>query len=183
LIFLVNLCDDPSMPIPRSRISPGLFAAGLLCFLLPFLTVSCQGQRFIRLTGVQLVCGTTVKVPVPMGPEQNKKIDPNPFAVLAGITAIAGLALSFSKSGKALLAGAVSAGVSASSLFAMKSMLDGQTAQQGIPGIDLAYGVGYYLTLLFMFSACLWTFFFSRMPAGQREGEPGSRPLARANTA
>lgn len=42
--------------------SPGLFGVIILCFLLPFVSLTCAGQRLFTLNGLDLVTGTTVTI-------------------------------------------------------------------------------------------------------------------------
>jgi len=49
--------------IASSALSPALFGGILLCFLLPFVTISCQREPVVKLTGIRLALGTTVERP------------------------------------------------------------------------------------------------------------------------
>ena len=52
------------------KFSPAIFGIVLICFILPFVTVSCQGQKLATLTGIQLITGTTIKQPNMTGKKQ-----------------------------------------------------------------------------------------------------------------
>jgi hypothetical protein len=159
----------PVMTIPNFRISPALFALGLLCFLFPFVTVSCQGQKIVRLTGVELVTGTTVKTPALFGPAQEKKTDASPLAGIAALAALGGLTLTLTKGAKTLLGGAVCGAVGACSLFLFK-VTNSQASGSEMPGIVLSYDAGFYLAALFLASAAIWTFYCQHLLSTQSRG-------------
>ena len=52
----------------KSKVSPALFVITTLCFLFPFVTVSCNGQKVATFSGVELATGTTVEQPQVFGP-------------------------------------------------------------------------------------------------------------------
>lgn len=47
---------------------PAILGLALICFFLPFVTVSCQGQKLMTFSGIQLVTGTTIQEPQMFGP-------------------------------------------------------------------------------------------------------------------
>ena len=49
--------------ITSSKTSSALYGIALICFVMPFVVVSCQSQKVLTLTGVQLVTGTTMEQP------------------------------------------------------------------------------------------------------------------------
>src|ERR1039457_5409578 len=114
----------------KSIASVLLFVGSALCFFLPFVTVSCGGITAFTLTGQQLVTGTTLTQPQAFGPPQTQKVDADPFAIVAGLCALAGIALSLI--GRKIASGAaISGGVGAVSLLIMRSRLDEQLQKQG----------------------------------------------------
>lgn len=42
-------------------LSPVVFLLALVCFFLPFATFSCQGQRVLSVSGIQLVTGSSIQ--------------------------------------------------------------------------------------------------------------------------
>ena len=171
------------MTIPNIRVSPALFALGLLCFLFPFVTVSCQGQKIVRLTGVQLVTGTTVHQPALFGAGQEKKTDPNALAGIAALAALGGLTLTLCRGARTLLSGAVCGAAGACSLFLMKTTNDQSVRGQGIPGIELSYDTGFYLATLFFAGAAVWTFYCHHLASTQsRSGYVPPQYRASAST-
>lgn len=86
------------------KLSPALFGIALICFFLPFIEVSRQGQKIASFTGLQLAVATEVQQQGFFGTQrQPKRTDPEPFAILALLAAISGLGLSFLKSKKGAL--------------------------------------------------------------------------------
>lgn len=66
-----------------------------VCFFLPWITSSCQGQEVATLSGRQLTTGTTVQIrPIPGGPlSQTREIKPQRRLLAIPIAAVACLAL------------------------------------------------------------------------------------------
>lgn len=69
---------------------PARFLATALCFLLPFLLVSCPGKT-VAFSGVQLATGTTVTQPQMFGPPKSQHLDAEPLAAAALLCAVAGI--------------------------------------------------------------------------------------------
>ncbi len=140
---------------PKSIVSILLSAGSALCFLLPFATVSCGGVRVFTLSGQQLATGASIEVPQALGPAKKQKTDPDPFATVAGLCALAGLA--FSVVGKRLAAatatsgaaGAVSLGVMASRMEDRIHQLTGGMGQANLE-------IGFTLTVSLMVAVMAW---------------------------
>lgn len=47
------------------RLTPALFAGALIAFFLSFVSISCQGQKIVTLTGLQLITGAEVEPQLP----------------------------------------------------------------------------------------------------------------------
>ena|SRR5438270_5442484 len=153
----------------KSKVSPGLFVVTILCFLLPFITVSCNGQKVATFSGMQLATGTTLEEPQMFGRPQRKHVDPEPMASLALICAAAGLALSF-LGARAALAPAISGAVGALLLVVLQSKLESDITRQAQGMFRLEYESGFVLTLIFFLVAAAWNawLFF----AGRRLSTP-----------
>jgi hypothetical protein len=63
------------------RLSPAIFVLVLICFFLPFMTFSCQGERVLSLSGIQLVTGTSVPQAQMFGPPKSERMNAEPLAV------------------------------------------------------------------------------------------------------
>jgi hypothetical protein len=142
----------------KFKLSPIAFGASILCFFLPFVTVSCGGRNFMQMSGVQLATGTTMQQPGSLGNSEGKKFDPDPFAALAGLCAVVGLGLAF-LTGKGQLGSAITGTVGTLSLLILKFRLDNQVAQQGGGMILVSYEFGFYLTFLMLAVASGWSFY------------------------
>ena len=73
------------------KFSPVIFIFVLICFFLPFVNLSCGGQK-ISLTGIQLVIGVKVNQTQPKTAEQEKTTQDS-LIIAAFIIAIAGFVL------------------------------------------------------------------------------------------
>jgi len=93
--------------------SPPVFGVILVCFLLPFITVSCEGEE-ATFTGVQLATGRGLDEVSP-GLLEHVTI-PDPFVIIALLCAAAGLVLGFVRGRRALLWAAVAGSLGAIAL-------------------------------------------------------------------
>jgi hypothetical protein len=135
------------------RLSPAIFVLALICFFLPFVTFSCQGQKVMSFSGIQLVTGTTIQEPQMFGPPQSQKLNPQPLAVLAFVCGVLGLALSFVRGRARTIAPAVAGGVAAILLMALKSSIDSDVLSKGGGVIQANYDIGFYVVVLLLLAA------------------------------
>ena len=166
----------------KSKVSPVIFILATLCFLLPFVTVSCNGQKVASLTGVELATGTTVEQPQVFGPAQKKRVGAEPVATLAALCAIAGIGLSFLGS-RLAIAPAVSGAAGALFLLLLQSKLNSDMSKEVQGAFRLEWEVGFVLVLLFFIAGAAWNFyqfFQGRKLAGAPAVSP---PAMRANAA
>ena len=139
----------------KSIASVLVFAGSAMCFFLPFVTVSCGGVTAFTLTGQQLATGTILTQPQPFGPPQTQKVNPDPFAAVAGLCALAGIALSLI--GRRLAsAAAIGGGVGAVSLLIMRSRLNDQLQSQGQGLAKATYETGFTLAVLLLIAGGAW---------------------------
>ena len=135
-----------------------LFAGSTLCFFLPFATVSCAGTKLFSLTGQQLATGTSVSQPGAFGAAQTQKVEADPFAAIAGLCAIAGVALSLI--GRKMAAGtAASGGLGAVSLLILHSRLEDQITKQSQGVAQVSFESGYTLAILLLIAGTAWNIF------------------------
>jgi hypothetical protein len=147
---------------PKTSVSPIIFIASVLCFLFPFVTVSCGGQRVATFSGAQLATGTTVEQPQMLGPPQKQRVDPEPFVALAALCALVGLGLSFAGV-RVAIGTAISGAVGTVSLLLMKSRMDDQIVNQGHGMLQVNYETAYSLTLILFIAGAAWnTYLFSQ---------------------
>jgi len=134
----------------RSKVSSAIFIAAVLSFLLPFVSVSCGGQKIVTFSGAQLATGTSVDQPGMFGAQQKKNVDPEPLVSLAAVCAIVGLVMSLVGGAKAALGPAISGGVGALLLLLLQAKMGDQIAKQGQGMLQVSYEAGYTLTLLLL---------------------------------
>lgn len=153
----------------RGKVSPFIFVASILCFFLPFLNVSCNGQKAASFTGVQLATGTSLEQPQMFGPPRRQNVSPDPFTAFAGLCALIGLGLSLVGARVAIVP-AISGVAGAVSLLLMKSRMDDQVLKQGHGMLQVNYEIGYSLTLLLMVVGAGWNAFLF----AQRKRDPAA---------
>lgn len=142
----------------KPKVSLMLFAGTLLCFLLPFVTISCGGQPVKTLTGVQLAIGTTVQQPQMFGPPKKQKVDSEPAAQICLLFVAIGLAASVigGVSGSFAIVPALCGAGGAVSLLVLRSQLMGEASQQVGGMISVSFDSGISLAILLLFSAGGW---------------------------
>jgi len=126
-----------------SRISPAILGIALICFLLPWAEISCQGHKVATVNGFQLATGTTI---------EGQKTKGEALAVLALLSCFAGLILCFSKDRMKSLILLIVSGIGIIMVLLLKVKLDGEILREGRGIVQLSYGAGYYLTLIALLS-------------------------------
>ncbi|MDO9465195.1 MAG: hypothetical protein Q7J67_07865 [bacterium] len=129
------------------KFSHSLFGIILICFLLPFISVSCNGQKCLTLSGRQLITGTTIKYPSGFGYTQEQKIDGEPLALIVFLCATGGLLLSFAKHKSGIIGTTISGVAGLIALLSLKGKLNNDIAREGM-GSYFEYLIGYQLMLL-----------------------------------
>lgn len=128
-----------------------LFGIVILCFLLPFVNVSCSGQKVMSITGIQMLMGTTFQEPSLFGEKtKSYKAEPEPLAAIVLFIAAFGFlpllfpALYF-KIWNFILSIA-----GAALLLALKTKIDSDFARQGggFSGLTLEYDIGFWLSFI-----------------------------------
>lgn len=135
------------------KLSPAVYVLALICFFLPFVSFSCQGQRIARFSGIQLVAGTTIQEPQMFGPPRPHKVDAEPLATLAFLCVLVGLGLSFLKGKKGAIGSGVLGLFGVIFLSAMKSKVESDALRQGGGMVQVEFGLGFYLTAIFLLAA------------------------------
>lgn len=121
-------------------ISSAVFGLALLCFFLPFVSVSCGGGKVMTLSGADLVVGRAAD-------RNDKKIDPEPMAIFCVIAGAAGLIASCRKGQPASTAAAALGGLAAVLLLLLKEKLNDEVRRKGDGVIRLEFEPGYWLSL------------------------------------
>lgn len=136
-----------------NKLSLSTYGLILVCFFLPFVTVSCQGHEVVTLSGVQLVTGSTVESPDFFGKGKSERIPAEPVAVFTLLCAIAGLAASSMKGRTGIGAAATTAIVGLILLLLLKARFDSSLLEKGGGMFVLNYRAGFWLMLLLFICA------------------------------
>ncbi len=143
-------------------VSPSLFLLAALCFFLPFVSFTCQGQHLATITGMELITGTKIEK-FEMENIDNGRTNPNldkqrdvnsePLAVAAFIFALLGIVVSLIPRYSriiSLIAGALGALM----LLFLRSSIGGEvTGDFDFKIIEVSYEWGYYLSLILLIAA------------------------------
>jgi len=157
-------------------ISASFFAVVLICFLFPFVTVSCNEQTVAQVSGVDLVTGTTIEAPgtasVPQdtlpenapNTDRESEIPADGRAILAAAAAIGGLVSSLiaNKARLSAIPMALSL-LGVLMLLLIRSEVEEKAASAGVGlvGVSVNYGIGYWGALIFFLAAIFlngWAF-------------------------
>lgn len=138
-------------------ISPALFLLVALCFFLPFVSFTCQGQKIATVTGMELVTGTKIeRFQMPnMGNQQENsdllkqnQLDSEPLAIAAFIFAILGIVVSFFLRYSKILS-IIFAVLGILMLLFLRSSLGKQiTGDFDFRIVEISYEWGYYLAII-----------------------------------
>jgi hypothetical protein len=129
------------------KFSIGSFVVALVAFLLPFSTLTCQGQKFHSFSGVQLVKGGQIESKDFFGGKQVQKFPPEPLAIFAFLAAIAGLVITVSGKSESAQAG-IAAAAGAGLLLWLKTKIESDVMKQGQGMVGVEFGFGFWLALL-----------------------------------
>lgn len=135
------------------KLSPALFGIALICFLLPFVNLTCQGSKVATLTGLQLVAGGKMEVPTMGGGKQYQKFKGEPMALIAFLCGLAGVGLSFLKGKQNNGLTAVAGVMGVIFLFILKSSIEGEVLKNAAGMVQTDYAIGFYFVLLLYISA------------------------------
>lgn len=155
---------------PVKKFSPALFVFILICFLLPFVNLSCGGQTIVSLTGFQLITGADIKDQSMFGgtdemQTKEDKVDSQPLALFALIAALVGLGISLIKKKSLAIINVIVSALGAVFLLLLKFSLDGDAELSGQNMITLDYQAGYWLAFLtFIGGAVLFWLIFKEKP-------------------
>ena len=137
------------------RIAP--YVIGIACFILPFIQISCSGEKVMSFTGVQLVTGSEMAQPMS---DEKQKIPPEPTAIIALVALVVGVVFAIQISRGGAILSAVSGGVAVIFMIVLKTNMDAEIMkeaggmpisadyQMGFWGVCIASAVGVILSLL-----------------------------------
>ena len=167
--------------------SPFMFLVAGLCFFLPFITISCSGQKIATLSGRQLVTGAEVTIENPVAdleeefgapgegtPSETQETDPSIWAIVALAAAVLGIAVGFVLKGRSRSLGSLGAAlIGLVGLIGLRFDLEGDLKEaEGLVVID--YRIGYWVVaLLFVLLAIAHVTF---LRSGRATGNPATGP-------
>jgi hypothetical protein len=142
----------------------------LLCFLLPFVSVTCSGQRVVTAKGLDFVLGAEVQVDEgleeafqdledfggeALPAEADDRIDPNIFAIVAFGAAAIGLLLALVlRDRRRARSAMIASGLVALSLIAFRIDVGGD-AEDGGGVVSVDYRIGYWGAIVLALVALL----------------------------
>ena len=122
------------------RIAP--YMIGIACFILPFIQISCSGEKVMSFTGVQLVTGSEMANPMS---EEKQKIPPEPTAIIALVALVLGVVFAIQISRGGAILSAVSGGFAVISMIALKTNMDAEIMKEaGGMAISADYQMGFW---------------------------------------
>ncbi len=151
-----------------------LFAAVIITFFLPFISLKFINQGNLQLSGLQLTTGLSLaKIgdfsSVLSFDAQQKSFFREPLATLALVYALIGLVISTIKAYRITLISAIASATGAVFLLVIKYRFDQYVLRQGIDLVQVDYGVGFWLVLSLFLAASLlnWLIFFRESKSGK----------------
>lgn len=133
-------------------ISPAMFALIVLCFFLPFVTVSCENQQIASVSGIQLVTGTSIENQYTGDKEE---IPADTKVIVAFACAVAGIIIGFQKgkikNGLSAILGAI--GFIALILFRVG--FDTRVAERGDGMLKAQFESGLWITMVLFIIATI----------------------------
>jgi hypothetical protein len=147
------------------KISASMFALILICFFLPFVSISCQGKDIMNMSGLQMATGFEMQSPAAglgtypgmssLSKTPAQKIPSTLSAGLAFCCAAVGLAttLLLKNRQQRYLIPAISGGLGFLLLLWLKAGTDDSVLKQGSGMIQVNYGPGFWLAFLLFLGA------------------------------
>lgn len=177
-----------------------MYAAVMVCFLLPFFAVKCNDITIVQVSGMDMVAGCTPESEMSgMGDEDDEmemeEIKPQPWAIAALALAVIGLCLTFVKTKFAWLGSGIVSVLGLAALIALyikatgdlpetgeQAAASGGGGEEGMGGfmdedvkITIAGGIGYYAACVSFLVAAIASFVTmnDRSPPGGGAGPAG----------
>ncbi len=186
------------------KLSPLSYILALLCFLLPFVQISCAGQKLVTLTGVQLMTGTEIKPPTELfgikaDPSatakmtvKTQKTDPNWFAAIAFIAGVVGVIFSVLKANRSGLLAGIAGAAGAICLLIMRVNISSEMSKKPVgddastalmAAFTVEYQTGYYVCLLLFIFGAVALLMSEFRPAAAAETTLGGNQLSISSSA
>lgn len=145
----------------KKVISPALFGLILICFLLPWVNVSCQNYKISSISGIEFVTGKTFEEPqmfkeqfgsqgrIPKS-SKNEGLKPQLYVILALVCVITGFVLTFIKNKITLISNVVVSILAFLFIVLQKIKLEEELVRKSQGLIQIDYLFGFYLTLILL---------------------------------
>ncbi len=160
--------EDTLNKIAGNRsIIPIAFAAIIVLFFFSFVNFKCNGSKVASVTGFNLVTGTHIKSPMSgldnmdnfmnngnsssKETSKGEKVPSNKWAIIAFLSAIAGVAVFYKKVKKEEIIGLIIGIVGIVSLLLLRGSVKGEVGsevQNGMVNIEVDFATAYWLSLL-----------------------------------
>jgi hypothetical protein len=141
------------------KLSPITFLLVLFAFTLPFLEVSCQGNKAMTMTGYEVALGKQVKIPSSDwfgSAPKYEKVSGDWTAILLITCAVLGLGLFFLPSRLQAGVGAALACLGLALIFIFTYRVNAEVQAKGEGLFDYNYLIGFWLTLIAYALAAAW---------------------------
>lgn len=149
-------------------VSPALFAIILICFLFPFVDISCSGDRVASFDGFDLIFGKSVQGSEYRSGDVSFAAALAFFFALLGLVVGLGISLRKGKVGRLPGIPAVMGAVGFLALLALKATLDDNIAHQEYGNLFQTHYRGGYKTAFTAFLlAAVWNFVLAIVPEGR----------------
>lgn len=141
------------------KLPPAAYLLALICFLLPFVEVSCNGQKVVSLTGLQLLAGPQVGDGSGMFAQPKQQAKPETSVVVAFVAGIAGLVLSVLKQRRTDLFAGVCGILAGGALLELQQSILSGAPPQAMGLIQVQYQPAYFLSLVLFFAGAALAFY------------------------
>lgn len=123
----------------RKKINLGLFILALICFLLPFTTVSCGGEKIARLSGLNVAFGSRI---------EGQRYGGSVLAIFILLLIICGIALYFWNDAKEIFATALVGILGTFFMLILGGGMNGKVKKMSDGLASSKLNLGYYLVLI-----------------------------------
>lgn len=154
------------------KVPASLFVLLLITFILPFVTVSCQGKDIATFTELQLATGTTIESPnLGTGAVKKEKIAPDVRAMGALGAVVVGLVVSLSKLKWRYMGVMVFSLVGLACNMLLKAEIDNQLISKGSGMFQASYGVGFYGSLVLFLATIAAGWYLNRQEVSNSQDQ------------